>query len=941
MRSNLFAATTIGLVMMMQAQGAQAQNARPITPPKAVFGFDIGDDYSLANYTQLQTYWTKLASESDRMKLTSIGKTAEGRDQLMAIVSTPENLKHLERYKEISRKLAKAEGLTDAEAKALAKEGKAIVWIDGGLHATETVGAQQVTQMLYEAVSSNDPEMLGFLKDAIILFAHANPDGMELVSDWYMRNKDPQKREMEAIPRLYQKYVGHDNNRDFYMSNQAENININKVLYRDWFPQIVYNHHQTGPGGMIVFIPTFRDPFNYNLDPLAITGLDGVGAFMHERLIREDKAGSGRRSVATYSNWTNATLRSTALFHNSIGILTEISGSPTPIKIDLVPKQQLARNDLPLPIAPQGDWKFKQSIDYSISMNRAVLDYATRNKENLLYAFYKMGRNGIDKGGRDSWTTTPKTIAALEAAAKAGPAYDPGPVRWGMGRAPDAVDPNLYKAVLQNPAERDPRGYIIPADQTDLPTAVAFVNVLIKGGVDVDVATQPFAVGGKTYPAGSYVVKTGQAYRAHVLDMFEPQDHPDDFPFPGGAPTPPYDVAGYTPAYQMGIKFDRILDGFEAPTQRAADVLAPPPGKIIGTGAGGFLISHEVNNAFILKNRLLKAGKPVYWIQSGVTADGVNFTPGAIWTPAGPGVRELLEKGVKDTGVDAYALAERPTGDALKLKPVRIGLVDTYGGVMPSGWIRWIFEQFEFPFEVIYPKRLDAGSLAKDFDVLVFANDVVAEPNARTRPQPKAEDIPAEFRPWLGLITPAKTVPQLETFVRGGGTLIAIGSSTKLAKDLKLPVLDALSETGPDGETRHLPRTKFFVPGAIMANKVDITDPLAYGMPQDVKVYYYNSPAFKLAPNAQGVRSVATFPGPKTLISGWAWGQEHLAGASSIVEADLGKGKVFLMGPEVTQRGQSHGTYKLFFNGLFYGPAAAAAGPKAASIATSGKAGEE
>ena len=939
MRKRLLAATAAGLVLVMQAQGAAAQQAGPITPPKAVFGFDIGDDYSLANYTQLETYWKKIATESDRMKLTTIGKSAEGRDQLMAIVSTPENLKNLDKYKEISRRLAKAEGLTDEQAKALAKEGKAIVWIDGGLHATETVGAQQVTQMLYEAVSSNDPEMLGFLKDAIILFAPANPDGMELVSNWYMRNKDPKAREMEAVPRLYQKYVGHDNNRDFYMSNQPENININKVLYREWFPQIVYNHHQTGPGGMIVFIPTFRDPFNYNLDPLAITGLDGVGAFMHDRLIREGKPGSGRRSVATYSNWTNATLRSTALFHNSIGILTEISGSPTPINIALVPKNQLPRNDVPLPIAPQL-WKFKQSIDYSMSMNRAVLDFATRNKENLLFDFYKMGKNGIEKGQKDSWTVTPDLIEELEAAAKAGPKYEPEAVRWGMGRAPDAVDPALYAKILQKPELRDPRGYVIPADQTDLPTAVAFVNVLIKGGVDVDVATAPFTIGGKTYPAGSYVVKTGQAYRAHVLDMFEPQDHPNDFAYPGGPPIPPYDVAGYTPAFQMGIKFDRILEGFEAPTTRVPDVVAPPPGKIVGSGAGGYLISHEINNAFILKNRLLKAGKAVYWVKPEVSAEGKTFAPGAIWVPAQSGVKEILEKGVKDTGVDVYALGAAPAGETIKLKPVRIGLVDRYGGVMPSGWIRWIFEQFEFPYEVVYPKTLDAGNLGKKFDTIVFADDVVQEEEGRGRPQPKPEEIPAEFRPWLGTITEAKTVPQLDSFVRGGGTVIAIGSSTKLAEDLKLPVHDALVETGADGKVHHLPRTKFFVPGAIMANKVDNTDPLAYGMPTDVKVYYYNSPAFKLAPGAANVRSVATFPGPKTLLSGWAWGQERLDGASSIVEADLGKGKVFLMGPEVTQRGQSHGTYKFFFNGIFYGPAVAGMG-KSAQVATPAKLGDE
>lgn len=912
--------------------GWPAAAADDVPAPRTVFGFDIGDDYQLANYTQLQAYWTLLASKSDRIKLTSIGKTAEGRDQLMAIVSSPENLKDLARYQGIARRLAKAEGLTDAEAKALAAEGKAIVWIDGGLHATEVVGAQELTQTLYEMVSGDDPETQRFRRDAIILFTPANPDGMELVSNWYMRTKDPAKREFSSLPRLYQKYVGHDNNRDFFMSNQAENININKVLYRDWFPQIVYNHHQAGPEGMIVFIPPFRDPYNYNLDPLVITGLDGVGAFMTERLIREGKPGAGRRSVATYSNWTNATLRSTALFHNAIGILTEISGHPTPMTIPLVPKNQIARSDLPLPLTPQS-WKFKQAIDYSVSMNRAVLDYAVRNRENLLFSVYRMGKNGLEKGQRDSWTVTPKMIAALEAAAKAGPQYDGVPQ---YGRRSDAVNPALFDTYLRDPAKRDPRGYVIPADQTDLPTAVAFVNMLVKGGVDVGRATRAFTAGGKTYPAGSFVVKSGQAYRATVLDMFEPQDHPNDFAYPGGPPIPPYDVAGYTPAFQMGVKFDRLLDGFDAPVETLGEVIAPPPGKIVGTGGAGFLIRHEINNAFILQNRLLKAGKPVYWLKSPVAADGETFAAGALWVPAGPGVRQILETAARDAGVDVHAAAAVPAGETLKIKPVRIGLVDTYGGVMPAGWIRWIFEQFEIPYEVVYPAALDAGGLHKKFDVLLFADDVVPEAGARPRAQPKPEDIPAEFRPWLGTITATTTVPQLDRFVRAGGTLIAIGSSTELAEALRLPVTSALTEPGPDGKPVHLPRNKFFVPGAIMANRVDPTDPLAYGLPTDVMIYSYNSPAFRLDPAKTGVRAVATFPGKSTLISGWAWGQERLDGASSIVEAELGRGKVFLMGPEVTQRGQAHGAYKFLFNGLFYGPATVGQGVSAKASGAAG-----
>jgi hypothetical protein len=903
----------------------QAAGAGPaVTAPRAAFGFDIGDNYKLANYTQMEAYWRKLAGESDRMKLVSIGKTAEGREQLMAIVSSPQNLENLDRYREIARRLAQADGLTPEQARALAREGKAVVWIDGGLHATETVGTQELTQILYEVLKGDDPETRRILDEVIILFAHANPDGMELVSDWYMANPVPEKREFESIPRLYHKYVGHDNNRDFFMSNMPETENINRILYREWFPQIVYNHHQSGPPGTVVFMPTHRDPYNYNLDPLVLTGLDGVGASMHARLIAEGKPGGVRRDYAPYTNWAGTTLRANALFHNSIGVITEIIGSPSPARLELIARNQLPTNDNLMPVAPQ-IWTFKQSIDYSISMNRAVLDYAARNRETLLHSIYAMAQNGIDKGSRDSWTVTPGLIAKLDEEAKKVP-YRQDTPRWGMGFSAAAIEPSLYEQVLRNPAKRDPRGYILTADQADLPRVVVFMNALVKSGLQVERATAPFSVAGKSYPAGSFVVKTAQPYRAQVLDMFEAQDHPNDLAYPGGPPIPPHNVTGYTLAYQMGVKFDRILDGFEAPTQRVTDVMKPPAATIQGTGKAGYLVSHEINNAFILQNRLLKAGKAVYWVKPAVSADGVDFTPGALWIPEAPGVRAVVEATAKDSGVAALAVAAKPTGETIKMKPIRIGLVDLYGGVMPSGWNRWLFETYEFPFEVVYPQRLDAGNLNKDFDVLVFADDTVLEPPAQDRPRrapPKPQDVPAQYRAWLGEVSEGKTVPQLDAFVRKGGSIVAVGSATRLGYDLKLPISDALVETGADGATKPLGRGKFYIPGSIMANVVDNEDPLAFGLPKDLNVYYYNSPAFKVAPGATNARSVAYFSGKQTLRSGWAWGQSHLDGASSVVDASLGRGKVFLMGPEVTQLGQSQGTYKLLFNGLYYGPASA------------------
>ena len=297
------------LLLALATPQAQSPAAPKVTTPEQFFGHAIGADYQLPNYTKFTDYVRTRDAESDRMTVQSIGKTAEGRDQLMAIITAPENFKKFDRYKEISRRLSQAEGLTDDQAKALAKEGKAVIWIDGGLHANEVLGAQQLIETIYQLVSKNDEETQRILKDVIILATHANPDGMELVSDWYMRKPNEKERSTGALPRLYQKYVGHDNNRDFYMMNQPESVNMNRILYREWFPQIMYNHHQTGPTGTVMFSPPFRDPFNYVFDPLVVNTLDQVGAAMHTRFDAEGKPGVTTRSGSNYSTWWNGGLR--------------------------------------------------------------------------------------------------------------------------------------------------------------------------------------------------------------------------------------------------------------------------------------------------------------------------------------------------------------------------------------------------------------------------------------------------------------------------------------------------------------------------------------------------------------------------------------------------------------------------------------------------------
>jgi hypothetical protein len=921
------------LLVLLAAPPLAAQGR--ITSPKDFFGFNIGDDYHLATYTQFEAYWKKIDAESNRMRVEEIGKTAEGRPQLMAIITAPENFARLARYKDIARRLALAEGLTDDQARALAREGKTVVWFDGGLHATEVLGAHQLIETTYQLISRNDEETQRILRDNIILAVHANPDGMELVSSWYMRNPNPQQRSSGGIPRLYQKYIGHDNNRDFYMLNQPESINIARMQYHEWFPQIIYNHHQTGPAGTVMFAPPFRDPFNYNFDPLVVVGLDLVSAAMHERFIREGKPGVTMRSGASYSTWWNGGLRTTAYFHNMIGILTETIGNPTPISIPLVVRNQLPRGDLPAPITPQ-EWHFRQSIDYSVTANYALFDIASRRREDMLFNIYRMGKNAIERGSKDTWTNTPREIAALDErlAARQGAAGGRAGAGGGGGRggAVGAEATAAFTEVLRNPADRNPRGYILPANQRDFLTATKFVNALRKVNVAVHRATSSFTVNGKTYPAGSYVVKAAQAFRPHALDMFEPQDHPDDFAYPGGPPRPPYDNAGWTLAYQMGVEFDRILDGFDCPCQPITGMAMPPSGAIAGTGTRGLLLSHDQNDAFVAVNRALNAGAAVHWLKEPMQSNGKTWPAGTFYIEAAGQARQVAERAARELGLNFDATADAPSTGAVKLSTQRVGLWDQYGGSMPSGHTRWLLEQFEFPFRVIYPPELDAGNLRSKFDVIVFVTGAIPAANAGAGRGGRGGgggggrgggggDIPAEYQEMIGSVSAAQTIPQIKRFMEEGGTVITIGSSTNLAGHLGLPVADYMVERMPNGAERPLPQEKFYVPGSLLRVSVDNSLPITAGLPRQLDVMFDDSPVFRLAPDAaaRGVKPLAWFDSATPLRSGWAWGQNYLEGGTAMLQADVGSGKLYLFGPEILFRATPHGTFKFLFNGIYSG----------------------
>jgi hypothetical protein len=371
----------------------------------------------------------------------------------------------------------------------------------------------------------------------------------------------------------------------------------------------------------------------------------------------------------------------------------------------------------------------------------------------------------------------------------------------------------------------------------------------------------------------------------------------------------------------MGVKFDRILEAVEGPFERV-DRVGPPPGRVIGPpGVAGYLVNHHQNDAFTAIARLLAAGESVLWPQDrslGNTSGGV----GAMYIPARRETRAALEKAAGDLGLTFTGMATAPTGAALKLRPVRIALWDRYGGSSPSGWTRWLLERYGFQFDVIYAQGIDAGNLRGAYDVLILTDDAVL--NARDASEGFADRIPAEYRSRTGVLTSARSLPQLKRFVEEGGTVIAVGDSTAIGAELGLPISSALVQ-GRGESAKPLTSAQYYVPGSVLRVAVDNTTPLGYGFEREVDVFFDNSPVFRLAGHAAGAAErVAWFASPSPLRSGWAWGQNLLDNGVAVIDGRLGRGRVLLFGPEITFRAQSHGTFKFLFNAIYYATAQAA-----------------
>ncbi|MFN3326471.1 MAG: M14 family zinc carboxypeptidase [Bryobacteraceae bacterium] len=534
--------------------------------PKEHFGYEPGADYKLADYGEIIGYFQKLDQASPRLKLVEFGRSAHGKSMYLAVISSEENLRQVERYREISRRLALGEG-TPEEAARLAGEGKAIVWIDSGLHASEVAPAQHAPELAYRMVAEESAEIRRIRENVILLqIPVINPDGLDWIAHWY-RNNVGSRYELAPLPWLYQKYAGHDNNRDWFMMNLEETRHVTRLLYEEWFPQIVYNQHQAPAFPARIFVPPYAEPLNPHIPAEVMEGINLIGSAMKERFAREQKPGV--LSYFGYDAWWNGGLRSTPAFHNMHGILTETAlhsyGTPRVYRPTEFPER--FGNGIPTrepSVFYQrpwmgGKWGTREAIEYMLTADFAILDLAAERKAQFLLKAHELARRNIELGR--------------------------------LGK---------------------PFAYVVPARQWDASSAREMLRRLMAGGIEVRQARADFQAGSKRYAKGDYVLLAGQAFRPYLVDLMEPQKYPELKAGTDGPTKRPYDVAGWTLPMQMGVQVERVEELFEAALDRVAEV--PLAARSV---------DHRENASFLTMAEQLARGGRVGWGRDGaILLDG-------------------------------------------------------------------------------------------------------------------------------------------------------------------------------------------------------------------------------------------------------------------------------------------------------------------------------
>ena len=850
----LLLATAVTLVAPpVHAQGGT------LPTPESVFGHRVGADFRLIDYGQSIAYFRRLAAASDRIRLLEVGTTSQGRPWTIALISTPANLADVERLRGIAQRLAHPAGLSDVEARALAREGKVFVDISGGLHASEIAGSQHTIQLAYDLLSRDDARTRAILESTVlVLWPSINPDGQDIVVQWYRKNVGT-SYEVAPLDSLYQRYIGHDNNRDAYMLNQIESRVVART-WRHWEPQVIYVQHQTAPFPTRIWLPPFAEPVTPRVPPLMAREVNTIGMTIAQALETNGQVGATHMGKG-FDAWYPGYIDYLPMLQNIAAFWTETAlysyATPKFYTIDDFPAEYRDLRAQSLYASPWrgGWWRLRDAVEYMETGSLATLDYAAKYREEILWNRYQAGRDAIAR----------------------------------------------YRA-------EPPYAYVIPQAQRDPGAAVALLQRLAFNGVRLASLAREAELGGQRYPAGTWVIPMDQEFAEVVRQLFDRQQYPDLRDGPEGAPEPPYDAAGWTLPYLTDVKVVEVraplapaaaaavvpvtghptgLGAPDAPftTDPTAAGIVVPPARIVGTGPS-LRVDPAQNDAFRLVNRALAAGGTVRLRDGRYVVSGI----------AGG----TLEGWARELGLRAERTADAsgtPVGS-------RLALYQPSAPSMDAGWTEWLLDRHEFRYAQIGNADLRAGDLRARFDVILIASDRTAT----LRDGYVTGRVPPAIEGGIG----DEGVRALDAFVRAGGTVVAMNAAATFAIDaLHLPVRNVV---------RGLSSAQFFASGSILQVTADTAHAVMAGMPELAKVFFDQSPVFAPAEGFVGTTVARYDRVGSPLLSGYLLGESHLQGAAAALDVAVGRGHVVLLGFRPQWRGQTIGTFRVLLNAALYAP---------------------
>jgi hypothetical protein len=702
-----------------------------VPKPEDVLRFKVGTVREVADMFQIIDYFQRLDEASGRVLVREVGKTTEGNPFIVAIITSERNHKNLDRYREFQRLLADPRKISEEDAEKMIADGKTVVMINCSIHASEIGASQMSMKLACDLATDNDPTTLQILDNVILLLVPMhNPDGIQIVADWYRKNLGT-GYEGGRMPWLYQKYVGHDNNRDWYMFTQIES-RLTLEVHNAWHPQVIVDMHQMGSNGPRLFVPPYVDPFEPNVDPILRQQVAMMGTFMATELTAQGKAGVAH-SIG-YDAWTPA--RAYHHYHGGIRILTEAASAKiaTPINVkaeELRPGMTEASVKMPLPWLG-GKWTLQDIVDYDYAAAKAALTNAAALRRNWLRNFYRIHKK--------------------------------------------AVDP-----------DKTPYAFLIPESQRDLSTTLKMMEVLMLGGVEIHQAAASFSADGRAYPAGTYIVFMAQPYGAFAKTLLEVQKYPEIRETPEGPLKTPYDVVAHTLPLLMDVDVITAEMPFDVRSELAENIEKPKGHFQKITDCFGYSWGHMTNDDCVALNRLMAKGHTVFWNIEPFAVGEKTYPAGTMVALQREDLADDLERIVGDLHVHFNALKTNPSVRTVRLKPVRLGLYKSWTASMDEGWTRWVLEQYEFPYTSVFDKDIREGGLEKKWDVLLLPD---FRDSKTVVDGLSDKDVPPEYAGGIGEVG----VKNIKDFVQGGGTLITLNSSAQFAiENLHLGVQNCVS----------------------------------------------------------------------------------------------------------------------------------------------------